>query len=105
MVVIIIGIQIIGYAVAVGIIVGRVAVLGIVVGQSNIFVNGVNTIAVVIYIVIIGLTVGVGVLGIVGCMISVRVGIFHGCGHMVIVIVIVQEIGRSVAIPIQNRVV
>ena len=73
--------------------------------QGHIFERGIEAVAVIIQIVVIGLCVAVGVLGIVGCMISVRVGIFHGCGHMVIVIVIVQEIGRSVAIPIQNRVV
>ena len=105
MVVIIIGIQIIGYAVAVGIVVHRVAVLRIVVGQSNVFVDGVNAVAIVIHIQVIGRAVAIGILGIVGIPVTAGVGIFVGRQDMVAVIIFIKKIIMPIVIRIQDSII
>ena len=105
MVVIVIGIQIVRNAIAVGIIVHRVAVLRIVVWQCNVFVDGINTVAVVVHIQIIGYAVGIGILGIVGISVAAGVGIFVDCEYMITVVVVIQKIEMRVGICIPNGIV
>ena len=104
-VIIIIIIQIVRRSVAVGIVIGGVAVLGDSMRQGHVFVNRQDAVAVVVGIEVIGQATAIGILGIFGIMVSVRVGIFDGGGHMVIIVVSILKIIYSVAIRITHRII